>query len=237
MRARGCGRRTPRTLATHRHLHLVPVVLLVLLAAPNPSTTVEPATFAVQPSPRTGAHGAGPGAVAVAPRAGATSLPVSFQQRLRACAACARAKRKCDGSRASCQLHQARQRRDVDGTRARDDGGGGLQGPAADAPEIANAATAAAYKVSAEAKQAGCLRRARFLARISSSSPSRAACPCLISLWVGRGGFSRKQRSGLHPFGQCLARFLRRPWAASIRWAAQKQTVSHVRADASGSRV
>jgi hypothetical protein len=213
MRDGGTG--TKRKIETHRHLPLIPVFLLVLLAAPNPSTTVEHATFAVQPSPRTGAHGAGPGAAAVSPRAGATSLLVSFQQRLRACAACARAKRKCDGSRASCQLHQARQR-DVDDTRAQD-GGGGLQGPAADAPEIANVATAAAYKVRAEAKHAGCLRRARFLARILSSSPSRAACPCLISLSVGRGGCSRKQRSGLHPFGQCLPRLLRRPRAASIR--------------------
>ncbi len=178
-----------RTPAAGWRAGLGPVVLTLLLAnqAGRPGQTA-----AAQPGPRAASPSGTPDHV--------------LQQRLRACAACARAKRKCDGSRASCELAQVLA--DAAGARARDEGHR-LQDFDADAPELANVDVAAAYEVR-RGKVAGRLLRQRRMRRVPCRNQSMVdrAIPAgrrfvpipvahhasmfLTSFSVGRGGCGRK---------------------------------------------
>ena len=126
-RTGGC--RALRTPAAGWRAGLGPVVLTLLLTNQAGSSLGQ--TAAAQPGPRAASPAGTPDHV--------------LQQRLRACASCARAKRKCDGSRASCELAQVREHEDAAGARARDEGR--VQDFDLDAPELANADVAAAYEV------------------------------------------------------------------------------------------
>ena len=152
-RTGGC--RALRTPAAGWRAGLGPLVLTLLLTTNQAGRGGQ--TASAQPGPR-----------AASPSG--TSDHV-LQQRLRACAACARAKRKCDGSRASCELAQVRGHAGAVGARARDEGR--LQDFDADAPELANVGVAAAYEVR-QGKVAGRLLGQRRMPRAPRRNQSMA---------------------------------------------------------------